>query len=91
MLSTINTKEKSPEGVANQTDVLAPSQILTSVSLHQSSGQLVIMASGHGHPNEFMWGHLVNPQFSASHIPIPILTKLHWQSKKLFHGLALTD
>ena len=58
VLSTIDTKEKSPEGVANQTDVLAPNQILSSVSLHRSSGQLVIIASGHGHTNEIHVGAL---------------------------------
>jgi|TARA_Y100000310_G_scaffold212179_1_gene212985 dipeptidyl aminopeptidase/acylaminoacyl peptidase len=58
VLSTIDTKDKSPEGVANQTDVLAPNEILSSVSYHKPSGKLVITASGHAHPNELYVGSL---------------------------------
>ncbi len=58
VLSTINTKGKSQEGMANQTDVLAPDEILSSVSYHKPSGKLVITASSHGHPNELYVGSL---------------------------------
>ena len=58
VLSTINTKGKSQEGMANQTDVLAPDEILASVSYHKPSGKLVITASSHGHPNELYVGSL---------------------------------
>ena len=58
VLSTINTKGKSQEGMANQTDVLAPDEILSSVSYHKPSGKLVITASSHGHPNELFAGSL---------------------------------
>ncbi len=58
VLSTIDTKGKSQEGVANQTDVLAPDEILSSVSYHKPSGKLVITASSHSHPNELYVGSL---------------------------------
>lgn len=58
VLSTVNTKGKSQEGMANQTDVLAPDEILASVSYHKPSGKLVITASSHGHPNELYVGSL---------------------------------
>ena len=58
VLSTINTKGKSQEGMANQTDVLGPDEILASVSYHKPSGKLVITASSHGHPNELYVGSL---------------------------------
>ena len=57
-LSTINIKGRSQEGIANQTDVLVPNQILSSVTLHRPSGQLVIIASGSDHPNEIHVGEL---------------------------------
>ena len=58
VLSTIDTKGKTPEGIANQTDVLSPGEILSSISFHKPSGKLVITASTHVHPNELYVGSL---------------------------------
>ena len=58
VLSTIDTKGKTPEGIANQTDVLSPGEIMSSISFHKPSGKLVITASTHVHPNELYVGSL---------------------------------
>jgi len=58
VLSTIDTKGKTSEGIANQTDVLSPGEILSSISFHKPSGKLVITASTHTHPNELYVGSL---------------------------------
>ena len=58
VLSTMDTKGPSPEGVTNQIDVLAPNEILSSVTYHRKSGKLVITSSTPKHPNELYVGSL---------------------------------
>lgn len=58
ILSTINTQGKTPEGVSNQTDVLTPNEVLSTVFYHKPSGKLVMTASAHTHPNELYVGSL---------------------------------
>ena len=81
VLSTINTKGKSQEGMANQTDVLAPDEILSSVSYHKSSGKLVITASSHGHPNELFAGSLGSNEIKRL-TKTNLDMKLIWQIRK---------
>lgn len=58
VLSTIDIKDRSLEGVANQTDLLIPDEIITSVSYHRETGKLVIVSNSQSNPNEIFIGEV---------------------------------
>ena len=58
VLSTIDIKDQSLEGVANQTDLLIPDEIITSVSYHRETGKLVIVSNSQSNPNEIFIGEV---------------------------------
>ena len=58
VLSTIDIKDRSLEGVANQTDLLIPDEIITSVSYHRETGKLVIVSNSQTNPNEIFIGEV---------------------------------
>ena len=88
VLSTIDTKGKTPEGIANQTDVLAPVEILSSVSYHKPSGKLVITASSHGHPNELFAGSLGSSEIKRLTKTNPDMNKIDLAKQKTISWLG---
>ena len=58
VLSTIDIKDRSLEGIANQTDLLIPDEIITSVSYHRETGKLVIVSNSQSNPNEIFIGEV---------------------------------
>ena len=58
VLSTIDIKDQSLEGIANQTDLLIPDEIITSVSYHRETGKLVIVSNSQSNPNEIFIGEV---------------------------------
>ena len=58
VLSTIDIKDRSLEGVANQTDLLIPDEIITFVSYHRETGKLVIVSNSQSNPNEIFMGEV---------------------------------
>lgn len=58
VLSTIDIKDQSLEGIANQTDLLIPDEIITSVSYHRETGKLVIVSNSQSNPNEIFMGEV---------------------------------
>jgi len=58
VLSTIDIIDQSLEGIANQTDLLIPDEIITSVSYHRETGKLVIVSNSQSNPNEIFIGEV---------------------------------